>query len=112
MYVAKDLAIGEKIASYFRPFIEDLVRRDLSSKTIHKHVDNLWALGGEIIRNINQSAAMRRVPVEKLVRDAIQYDEGPLLYHCNSEWEQESFDSTCRKFRRFLEQQHVDKSGS
>jgi hypothetical protein len=30
-----------------------LVVSDLSPKTIQKHVDNLWALGGEIIRDLD-----------------------------------------------------------
>ena len=29
-------------------------------------------------------------------------DGGPLLYHCDSEEQQDSFESICRKFRRFL----------
>jgi hypothetical protein len=104
MCVPEDMAPGKKIVSHFRPFLEQLVRLELSAKTIRKHVDNLWTLGGEIIRDMNRSAAERQAPVEDLVWDAIKYDDGPLLYHSHSEQEQESFDSTCRKFRRFLEQ--------
>jgi len=46
----KDLPAGEQLVACFRPFLEELVASDLSPKTIQKHVDNLWALGGEIIR--------------------------------------------------------------
>ena len=43
----KDLPPGEKLVACFRPFLEYLVTyADLSPKTIQKHVDNLWALGG------------------------------------------------------------------
>ena len=42
----KDLPPGEKLVACFRSFLEDLVASDLSPKTIQKHVDNLWALGG------------------------------------------------------------------
>ena len=37
------------------PFLEELVASDLSPKTIEKHVDNLWALGGQIIRDLGKT---------------------------------------------------------
>ena len=100
----KDLPLGERMVAYFRPFLEHLVRLELSSKTIRKHVDNLWILGGEIIRDLNETPSLRRVPVEELVFNLLE-EGGPLLYHGDSEEQQRSFESTCRKFRRFLEQQ-------
>lgn len=98
-----DLPAGGKIVICFRPFIEYLVSSDLSAKTIQKHVDNLWVLGGEIIRDLHETPALRKVPVERLLVDLIQ-DGGPLLYHNDSEEQQNSFEATCRKFRRFLTQ--------
>lgn len=100
----KDLPPGEKIVNYFLPFLQDLVGLNLSRKTMRKHADNLWILGGEIIRDLNETPSLRKVPVEDLVFDVLQ-EGGPLLYHGDSEEEQRSFESTCRKFRRFLEQQ-------
>jgi hypothetical protein len=64
----------------FRPFLEHLVCSDLSRKTIQKHVDNMWVLGGEIIRDLNQTPTLRRAPVERLLADLME-DGGPLLYH-------------------------------
>jgi hypothetical protein len=98
-----DLPAGGNIVICFRPFIERLVSSDLSAKTIQKHIDNLWVLGGEIIRDLHQTPALRKVPVERLVFNLIQ-DGGPLLYHNDSEEQQRSFESTCRKFRRFMTQ--------
>jgi hypothetical protein len=100
----KDLPPGEKMVEYFRPFLEHLVRLELSRKTIRKHADNLWILGGEIIRDLNETPSLRKVPVEELVFNLLE-EGGPLLYHCDSEEQQRSFESTCRKLRRFLEQQ-------
>ncbi len=100
----KDLPPGERMVAYFRPFLEHLVRLELSRKTIRKHVDNLWILGGEIIRDLNETPSLRKVPVEELVFNLLE-EGGPLLYHGDSEEQQRSFESTCRKFRRFLEQQ-------
>jgi len=51
----KDLPPDEKLVACFRPFLEALVCSDLSKKTIQKNVDNMWVLGGEIIRDLNQT---------------------------------------------------------
>ena len=100
----KDLPPGERLVACFRPFLEDLVASDLSPKTIQKHVDNLWALGGEIIRDLNETPSLRRKPVERILDERIDDEGGPLLYGLDSEEEQRSFDSTCRKLHRFLSQ--------
>jgi hypothetical protein len=77
-----------------------------SGKTIRRHVDNLWLLGGEIIRDLNQTPSLRKVGVERLLRGLIHEDGGPLI-HNDSEEEQRSFDSTCRKLHRFLTQSNL-----
>jgi hypothetical protein len=100
----KDLPPGEKLVICFRPFLEHLVRSDRSPQTIQKHVDNMWVLGGEIIRDLNQTPSLRKVAAERLLADLVE-DGGPLLYHSDSEEQQRSFESTCRKFRRFLTQE-------
>src|SRR5271157_706514 len=101
MGLEKDVPPGEQLVACFRPFLEYLAASDLSPKTIQKHVDNMWALGGEFIRDLNEAPSLRKVPVDRLLFDLIQ-DFGPLLYHGDSEEQQRCFDSTCRKFRRFL----------
>ena len=100
----KDLPPGEKLVACFRPFLEYLVSSDLSPKTIQKHVDNLWALGGEIIRDLNENPSLRKKTIEQILFDVIDDDCGPLVYGVSSEQQQRSFDSTCRKFHRFLGQ--------
>jgi len=101
MGLEKDLPPGQRLVACFRPFIEDLVDSDLSRKTIQKHVDNLWVLGGEIIRDLHEDPSLRRLPVDRLLHDAVDGDGGPLI-HNGSEEEQRSFDSTCRRLHRFL----------
>jgi hypothetical protein len=103
MGLEKDLPSGEALVVCFRPFIAHLAASSLSPKTIRQHVDNLWLLGGEIIRDLNYTPALRKVPAEKLLRDAVGVDGGPLIYN-GSEEEQRSLDATCRKLHRFLNQ--------
>ena len=100
MGLEKDLPPGEQLLTLFRPFLENLAASDLSPKTIQKHVDNMWALGGEFIRDLNYNQSLRKRPVEQHLFEMIE-DGGPLLYD-GGEDQQRSFDSTCRKFRRFL----------
>ncbi|HTS56213.1 MAG TPA: hypothetical protein VMH03_01610, partial [Terriglobales bacterium] len=66
-------------------------------------VDNLWMLGGEIIRDLNYDPSLRKMAADRLLRNVIHEDGGPLI-HNGSEEEQCSFDSTRRKLHRFLTQ--------
>ena len=104
MGLPEDLLPGQQIVAYFQPFLVHLSHQRLSRRTIGKHVNNLWVLGGEIIRDLHETPALRKAPVERLIFDALSQG-GPLLYHCDSEEDLRSFESTCRKFRRFLEHQ-------
>ena len=102
MGLEKDLPPGEQLIAFFRPFLEHLASSNLSPKTIQKHVDNMWSLGGEFIRELNYDPPLRKKPVEQVLLKMLQYG-GPMLYH-GAEDEQRSFDATCRKFKRFLNQ--------
>ena len=103
MGLEKDLPPGEQLLACFRPFIEHLTSSSLSPKTIRKHVDNLWMLGGEIIRDLHEDPSLRKVTAERLLRNVIHEEGGPLI-HNGSEDEQRSFDSTCRRLHGFLTQ--------
>ena len=99
----KDLPPGEQLVTRFRPFVEALIASELSPKTIQRHVDNLWALGGEIIRDLNENPSLRRKNIEQILADRIDDEGGPLVYALESEeLLQRSFDSTCRKLHRFI----------
>lgn len=87
---------------YFTPFLRHLMNSNLSRTTLRRHRDNLWALGGEIISTLHETPRLRKQPMADVVFAAISEDGGPLLSHHQSEEEQRSFDSTCRKFWRFL----------
>ena len=101
MGVEEDLLPGQQLLELFHPFLEHLAASNLSPKTIQRHVDNMWALGGEFIRDLHFDPAMRKKPAKQGLLKMIECG-GPLLYH-GGEAEQNSFDSTCRKFRRFLD---------
>ena len=96
-----DIPPGKQIVDCFRPFLRFLATT-YSKKTIGNHADNLWLLGGELIRDLNEATKLRKVPIQKLLLDLVQ-DGGPLLHHADSDERTQSFQATCNKFHRFLE---------
>ena len=86
----------------FRPFLRHPTTLDLSRPTLRRHRDNLWVLGGEIIRQLQMDSDLRKQPIEQVVGDLIDDEGGPLISHGEPEAEQRAFDATCRKFSRFL----------
>lgn len=101
-YEERDLLPGQKIVECIKPFLLHLLSLELAPKTLRKHRDNLWLLGGELIRKLWETPQFRKRSIEDLIASAVDDDGGPLLSHRQSEQEQCSFDSTCRKYHRFL----------
>jgi hypothetical protein len=62
--------------------------------------NGLGEVPGEFIREFHSDSSLRKKPVDRVLSGMIEYD-GPHLYQ-GGEVQQRSFDSTCRKFRRFL----------
>src|SRR5215510_14732373 len=54
-YEQRDVAPGQKLVECFKPFLCHLLTLDLSRKTLHRHRDNLWLLGGELIRKLHET---------------------------------------------------------
>jgi hypothetical protein len=86
----------------FKPFLRELLALSLSRKTLRLHRDNIWVLGGEVIRRLQMDSSLRRRQTQQVVLDLIGDDGGPLLSHGQPEAEQRFFDATCRKLFRFL----------
>jgi hypothetical protein len=103
-YEDRDVVAGQHIVECFKPFLLHLLSLGLSPKTLRKHRDNLWLLGGELIRELWETPRLRKRPIEELIASTVDDDGGPRLSHRQSEAEQGSFDSTCRKFHRFRQE--------
>jgi hypothetical protein len=99
---AADLAPGTAIVATFKPFLLDLLRRKASKTTFNRDRRNLWLVGGEIIRRRYDDLDLKRLPINKLIRQMIEEDGGPLIWPPISETEQNAIDATCRKLYRFL----------
>ncbi len=100
----RDLRPGEQMMDQvFKPFLFHLLDLGQARKTLHRHRDHLCALGGEIIRRLHEEPSLRKRPIERVLADFLEEDGGPLIYPRISETEQRSFDATCRKLYRFLQ---------
>lgn len=99
-----DVAIGRSIVHVLQPFLIELLTQQLAGKTLRRHRDHLWMLGGEIIRRRHDDPDLARRPGQTLLLDLIEEDGGPLIWPRIRESEQNSFDATCRKLYRFLNQ--------
>src|ERR1039457_5114354 len=76
----RDLIPGEGIVAVFKPFLLHLLSQGLTRSTLNSHRDNLWLLGGEIIRDLQEEPRLRRRPAYELVTSAVDCGEGPLFY--------------------------------
>lgn len=97
-----DRSMGKAIVTVLTPFIEHLIKQGLTKRTLKRHVDNLWALGGEIITGINWDESLRKLSAKDLVINAIDEEGGPLLRNPLDPEDQKPFDSTCKKLYKFL----------
>ena len=55
MGTQEDLEYGKKMLPFLEGFIRYLMAQDLSRKTLKVYIDNVWVLGGTIIRDVSIS---------------------------------------------------------
>lgn len=98
-----DIAPGREIVEFLKPFLLYLLTTKLAPKTLQRHRDHMWMLGGEVIRSLNDDPSLRRKPVEKVTFDLLEEEGGPLIWPKITEQQQNAFDASCRKLYRFLQ---------
>jgi hypothetical protein len=98
---ADDIPIGEGLVTLMKPFIIQLHTLDLSARTIRRHLDNLWVIGGEIIREVNYQPKLGKKSPQSLLCDAVFDGDAPYVYDA-SESEQRSLNTTARKLHNYL----------
>ena len=105
--IPKDVAYGKGIIEIYKPFLEELLLRH-SPITVKRHLDNLWLLGGELIRDINMDPEDRAKTSMELLLDNIDETGGPSCRHLDTDEDLRSYDATCRKLFRFLRERDPD----
>jgi len=97
-----DIPVGQQIVHVLAPFLLHLLDQGLAKATLRRHRDNLWTLGGELIRCRYDDDELASKHVKDALRQLIEGDGGPLMWPRITEPEQDSLDTTCRKLDRFL----------
>lgn len=101
-YDDTDIALGERLVECFTSFLVHLLGQKLSSKTLQRHRDHLWMLGGEIIRRLQEEPRLRQSPAKEIVLESIDPECGPLIWPRITQQQQDAFDATCRKLYKFM----------
>lgn len=106
---AKDVPYGEGIIRIYKSFVDELLSQ-LSLNTVKRHLDNLWLLGGELIREINMNPELRKQPPMDLLLENIDETGGPYCRHLDSEKQMRAYEATCRKLFKFLQGERANES--
>lgn len=103
MGMKEDLAYGRELLPWFSGFLQALYAEGVSRKTFTQYRDNLWLLGGIIIRNVSLCEAYQDDPLEKLAESVA--DNGMLPDHDDqmSQPELSTFKRMCRRFEKYLQ---------
>jgi|SRR5277367_312251 len=101
-YQPADIEVGQRIVAVLTPFLLHLLDQGLAKKTVRRHGDNLWLLGGELVKRRYGDKKLARKDIKDALLQLIEGDGGPLIWPSITEAEQDSLDATCRKLYRFM----------
>jgi hypothetical protein len=98
----EDVPPGQAIVEVFTPFLQHLLAQGYARKTLYRHRDHLWMLGGHLIEVRHENPAAAAMDARTLILDLIDEYGGPLISRHLDEEAQSAFDATCKKLYRFL----------
>ena len=97
-----DFLTGIKILSEFKNFLVNLIEKGRSTRTIKRHANYIWALGGEIIRNTNEHGVGYKLSGSQIILKYIHPDGGPYWRYATSDADHQQYDSACSRLHKFL----------
>ncbi|MFM0631789.1 hypothetical protein [Paraburkholderia xenovorans] len=97
-----DIPFGQQIVAVFTPFLMNLLAQGYTRKTLNRHRDHLWMLGGHLIEVRYEDPDAATIDARSLVLQQIHEYGGPLISRHLDEDAQSAFDATCKKLHRFL----------
>jgi hypothetical protein len=98
--VARERETGNSLLEVFSEFwrTEELDRK--SKTTQRRYSGGLHALGGYLVEQvISEDEETKSMPT--LLWEAVDLDEGPLVFHDHEGWQRE-LDTVCRRLHRYL----------
>jgi hypothetical protein len=97
-----DVIIGQAINEYFKLFLLEKIEQGRTKKTIRLTGNYLWALGGELIRQINYDETERKLSAKDLILKYVHEAGGPYWCHANNELDHAKYDSVCKQLFKFI----------
>ena len=97
-----DLTIGPAVTEQFKLLLIDLIKKERSRSTIKIYARYLWALGGELIRQINEDDSERSLSAKELILKYVDDSGGPYWRHARDELEHVRYDSVCKQLFKFI----------
>ena len=98
----EDIFVGQKLLPYLKLFLQKQIERDLAETTIKRHAQYLWALGGEIIREINFCEEDRHKTGKEILLKRIHESGGSYWRHATDEADHQKYDSVCRHLYKLV----------
>lgn len=97
-----DIEIGQAINEQFKLLLLDQIEKGKSKKTVKIYANYLWALGGELIRQVNEDDNERRLSAKDLILKYVDDGGGPYWRHANNELDHAKYDSVCKQLFKFI----------
>ncbi len=97
-----DVKMGQALLEPFKLFLIDRIEKGRAKSTIKIYANYLWALGGELIRQINYDDDERRLSAKELILKYVDGSGGPYWRHARDELDHYRYDSVCKQLFRFI----------
>ena len=98
----KDVVVGNMLLTEFKRYLIHLINKGRAKATIKTHADNLWVLGGEIIRDTNEYGVNENLSSSELILKYVDESGGPYWRHASCGSDLKQYDSVCRQLYKFL----------
>lgn len=98
----EDVAIGQSIVEEMTPFLVDRIQKGRAKSTIKIYAGYLSALGGELIRSLNEDEDERKLSAKQLILKHVDDEGGPYWRHAYDDLDHRRYDSVCRCLCKFL----------
>jgi hypothetical protein len=102
MGLKEDLEYGKKLLPYMEAFLSDLIKQEQSRKALKNHIDNMWLLGGSIIKEVSIYEEYKIAPRKKLLESVETGGMLPDDHEGRTERDLKDFERTCELFEEFL----------
>lgn len=97
-----DFQAGKNINEYFKLFLIDRIKKNRTKSTIKIYARYLWALGGELIRCMNEDSLHKQIPSKDFLLQYIDNSGGPFWQDARDDFERVRYDSVCKQLFKFI----------